>query len=107
MRWPATEGDAARCIWPGRPGATGRDSGDGANGRPIERIGTIVRVGTARCKVDSWRRKSVTEEFGRFSTLDRSSGGIKTAAQAARTARSTILLMYYAIPLSDICSRSF
>src|SRR4029079_7741705 len=105
MRWPATDGDAVRCNCPGRPGATGRDKGDGANGRPIERIGTMVRVGTARCNVESWRRKSVTEEFGRFSTRDLSSGGIKTAAHAARTARSTILLMYYAIPLSVICSR--
>jgi hypothetical protein len=49
----------------------------------------------------------VTDEFGRFSTRDRSSGGIKTAAQAANTANSTILLIDYAIPLSDICSRSF
>ena len=62
------------------PGAT---AATGASGRAIERIGTIVRVGTARCKVESWRRKSVTEEFGRFSTRDRSSGGMRTAAQAA------------------------
>ena len=89
----------------GDPCAAGRDSGDGASGRAIERIGTIVRVGTARCKVESWRRKSVTEEFGRFSTRDRSSGGMRTAAQAARTAKSTILLIGYAVPLSGICSR--
>jgi hypothetical protein len=73
----------------------------------MERIGTMVRVGTARCNVESWRRKSVTDEFGRFSTLDRRSGGIRTAAQAASTAKSTILLIDYAVPLSDICSRSF
>lgn len=72
----------------------------------MERMGTIVRVGTARCKVESWRRKSVTEEFGRFSTLDRNSGGMRTAAHAASTAKSTILLIGYAIPLSGICSRS-
>ncbi|MDP9465316.1 MAG: hypothetical protein M3P52_11880, partial [Actinomycetota bacterium] len=71
----------------------GRDNGDGARGRAIDRIGTIVRVGTARCNVESWRRKSVTDELGRFSTLDRSRGGIKTAAQAASTAKSTILLI--------------
>src|SRR3954447_940060 len=105
MRGPATVGAAVRCICPGRPGATGRDKGDGANGRPIERIGTMVRVGTARGSGESGRGKSVTEEFGRFPTRDRSSGGINTAAQAARTAKSTILLMYYAIPLSNICSR--
>ena len=31
----------------------------------------MVRVGTARCNVESWRRKSVTDELGRFSTRDR------------------------------------
>jgi hypothetical protein len=72
----------------------------------MDRIGTIVRVGTARCRVDNCRRKSVTDEFGRFSTRDRSSGGIKTAAQAASTAKSTILLIGYAVPLSGLCSRS-
>src|SRR3954465_15103637 len=105
MRWPATDGAAVRCICPGRPGATGRDKGDGAKPRPIERIGTMVRGGTARCNVESCRRKAVTDEFGRFSTRDLNSGGIRTAAHAARTAKSTILLMYYAIPLSNICSR--
>jgi hypothetical protein len=73
----------------------------------MERIGTMVRVGTTRCSVESWRRKSVTDEFGRFSLLERRSGGIKTAAQAASTAKSTILLIVYAVPLSDICSRIF
>ena len=68
----------------------------------MDRIGTIVRVGTARCSDESCLRKSVTDELGRFSTLDRRSGGIKTAAHAARTAKSTILLIGYAIPLSDI-----
>ena len=31
----------------------------------------IVRVGTARCRVDNWRRKSVTDELGRLSTRER------------------------------------
>jgi hypothetical protein len=45
------------------------------------------------CSVLSWRRKSVTDEFGRLSTRDRSIGGISTAAQAAATTRRTSLAM--------------
>jgi hypothetical protein len=57
----------------------------------MERIGTIARVGTVRSSVDSWRRKSVTEEPGRFSNRERRRGGRSTAAHAAATARRTIL----------------
>jgi hypothetical protein len=41
------------------------------------------------CSVLSCRRKSVTEELGRFSTRERSIGGMRTAAQAAATTRRT------------------
>ena len=76
--------------------------GDGASGRAIARIGTIVRVGTARCRVESWRRKSVTEEFGRFSTRERSSGGMRTAAQAASDGEEHDLAHRLRGPWSDI-----
>ena len=68
----------------GRPVAAGRLSGDGASGRAIDRIVT-AREGIAFCRLESWLRKSVTDEFGRFSILERSSGGISTAAHAAAT----------------------
>ena len=63
-------------------------SGDGASGRAIDRIAT-PRVGIARCRLTSWLRKSVTEEFGRFSILERSNGGSSTAAHAAATTSRT------------------
>ena len=44
-----------------------------------------------RSSVESCRRKSVTDEPGRFSIRDRMSGGRRTAAHAAATARRTIL----------------
>jgi hypothetical protein len=37
----------------------------------------------------SWRRKSVTEEFGRFTSRLRMSGGMSTAAQAAAITSKT------------------
>ncbi len=90
VRWRAV-GEPWMAAWrwcgcPGRPPAAGRWSGEGANGRPIVRMRGGVDV---LCSVLSWRRKSVTEEFGRFSTRDRSIGGIRTAAQAAATTRRT------------------
>jgi hypothetical protein len=72
----------------GRPGAAGRLSGDGANGRAIERMAT-PRAGIARCRLESWLAKSVTDELGRFSILERRSGGTSTAAQAAATTSRT------------------
>ena len=72
----------------GRPAAAGRLSGDGASGRAIERIAT-PRDGIARCRLDNWLRKSETEEFGRFSILERSNGGTSTAAHAAATTSRT------------------
>jgi hypothetical protein len=77
----------------GRPGAAGRLSVDGANERPIERTDTL-RVGITRWRLDSWLRKSLTEEFGRFSARDRRRGGSSTAAHAAATTMSAICPMW-------------
>jgi hypothetical protein len=41
------------------------------------------------CRVLNWRRKSVTEELGRFSMRERNIGGMSTAAHAAATTRRT------------------
>jgi hypothetical protein len=85
----------------GRPAAAGRWSGDGASGRPIVRR----RGFEVLCSVLSWRRKSVTDEFGRFSTRERSIGGIRTAAQAAATTRRTSWAMgqYRVGAVSVVC----
>src|SRR5919107_177202 len=74
---------------PGRPPAAGRWSGDGASGRAMPRIGPLARDGTVLCKRLSCRRKSVTDELGRFSMRERTSGGINTAAHAAATTSRT------------------
>jgi hypothetical protein len=73
---------------PGLPEAAGRLSGDWASGRAIDRIAT-PRAGIARCKLESWSRKSDTDELGRFSIRERSSGGTSTAAHAAATTSRT------------------
>ena len=52
-----------------------------------------IRGFAVPCNVLSWRRKSVTDEFGRLSTRERNIGGIKTAAHAAATTRRTSLAM--------------
>jgi hypothetical protein len=68
--------------------AAGRLSGEDASGRAIERMAT-PREGMARWRLDSWLRKSDTDEFGRFSIRDLSNGGISTAAHAAATTSRT------------------
>jgi hypothetical protein len=64
----------------------------------MPRIDPFARLGTLLWSVFSWRRKSVTDELGRFSMRERSSGGMRTAAHAAATTSRTS---------SCICSRSF
>ena len=61
----------------GRPVAAGRLSGDGASGRAIERIADARATASPAAGSTSWLRKSVTEEFGRFSIRERSSGGMQ------------------------------
>jgi hypothetical protein len=85
---PLLRRSCAACM-PGRPPAAGRWSGDGASGRAMPRIEPLARDGTVLCKPLSWRRKSVTDELGRFSMRERTSGGISTAAQAAATTSRT------------------
>ena len=53
----------------------------------------IERVGPECCRVESWRRKSETDELGRLATRLRISGGSSTAAQTPMTVMRTTVCM--------------
>ncbi|NDE58672.1 MAG: hypothetical protein EB010_04515 [Acidimicrobiia bacterium] len=72
--------------------------GEGARGRAIERIGAAWRYGAERCNVDSWRRKSRTDECGLLSERPRIRGGTSTAPHAATTMIKTIVPICAASP---------